>query len=96
MTGLLENPEDAADLAGIRWIWAAGRNAFDESPNLTAVFHLNVDITEAVTLRFMWRPAAHSLQRSMAKLWLRSTGRNLIVQMLQQNWLPGKTSLKSR
>lgn len=40
-----KNPEDAADLAGIRWIWAAGRNAFDESPNLTAVFHLNVDIT---------------------------------------------------
>lgn len=40
------NPEEAADEAGIKWIWVSGQNALAVVPKTVAVFHLDFDLSE--------------------------------------------------
>ncbi len=41
-----QNPEEAADESGIRWIWAPGQDALKVPPGTEAVFHLDFDLSE--------------------------------------------------
>lgn len=41
-----QNPEDAADRSGIRWIWAPGQDPQRVAPGVQAVFHLDFDVAE--------------------------------------------------
>ena len=43
------DPEEAADLKGIHWIWASERNAFHETSGTTASFRLVIDAKERPT-----------------------------------------------
>jgi alpha-L-rhamnosidase len=40
-----QNPEDAADLADIRWIWVPGHDALKVVPGTQALFHLDFSLT---------------------------------------------------
>jgi alpha-L-rhamnosidase len=40
------NPEEAADRAGIRWIWVAGQDALKMAPKVSAEFRTEVDVAE--------------------------------------------------
>jgi alpha-L-rhamnosidase len=40
------NPQDAADRAGIRWIWIPSTDAEHVAPGTQAVFHLDFDVAE--------------------------------------------------
>ncbi|MBV9767020.1 MAG: alpha-L-rhamnosidase, partial [Acidobacteriaceae bacterium] len=41
-----QNPEEAADESGIRWIWAPGQDASKVAPGTEAAFHLDFELTE--------------------------------------------------
>src|SRR5579863_2216509 len=41
-----QNPEEAADRSGIRWIWVQGQDALKVFPGMQAVFHLDFDVSE--------------------------------------------------
>src|SRR5258707_4880175 len=41
-----KNPDADADLAGVRWIWVAGQDAFKVVPKTTAIFRGTVNIPE--------------------------------------------------
>lgn len=41
-----QNPEEQADTAGIRWIWAAGQDAQRVTPGAEATFHVDFQLTE--------------------------------------------------
>jgi alpha-L-rhamnosidase len=41
-----KNPDDDADRAGIRWIWAAGQDAFSATPKTVAIFHTSVNLRD--------------------------------------------------
>ncbi|HLH02044.1 MAG TPA: family 78 glycoside hydrolase catalytic domain [Bryobacteraceae bacterium] len=41
-----QNPEEAPDSAGIRWIWVAGQNAKQVAPGTQATFHLDFEVDD--------------------------------------------------
>ncbi|MCL2660256.1 MAG: glycoside hydrolase family 78 protein [Acidobacteriaceae bacterium] len=41
-----KNPDEAADLEGVKWMWVPGRDAFHEKEKSVAVFRLSVDLSE--------------------------------------------------
>jgi alpha-L-rhamnosidase len=41
-----KNPDDDADRAKIRWIWAAGQNALNATPKSVVVFHREIKLRE--------------------------------------------------
>jgi alpha-L-rhamnosidase len=42
-----ENPEDAADRGGIRWIWVAGQDALATTPKTKVKFKTTLDVSQA-------------------------------------------------
>ena len=40
------NPEEQADRAGMRWIWAAGQDALSVQPKTTALFRTTINLSE--------------------------------------------------
>jgi alpha-L-rhamnosidase len=41
-----KNPDDGADRAKIRWIWAAGQNALNATPKSVVIFHREIKLRE--------------------------------------------------